>query len=147
MELFGAGMLLPLCVLLSERGVRFGVGMLVPLQDAAAGCCSRIFLRSSRRRSVARGEWLQRKDLCSQNTSSDLANVPRFKTEKVECLSLFFPPSTYHDCYLMAARARIARRPWTGPEYDEYEDLNAHHLWFRSAGLPASLVDVLLMHL
>jgi len=23
--------------------VRFGVGMLVPLQDAAAGCCCRIF--------------------------------------------------------------------------------------------------------
>ena len=43
--------------------VRFGVGMLVPMQDAAAGCCCRIFLRSSRRRSVARGEWLQRKEL------------------------------------------------------------------------------------
>ena len=37
--------------------------MLVPLQDAAAGCCCRIFLRNSRRRSVARGEWLQRKEL------------------------------------------------------------------------------------
>ena len=45
--------------------------MLVPLQDAAAGCCRRIFLRSNRRRSVGRGEWLQRKDFCSQNTSSD----------------------------------------------------------------------------
>ena len=62
-ERFGAGMLLMLCVLLSEWCVRFGVGMLVPLQDAAAGCCCRIFLRSSRRRSVARGEWLQRKEL------------------------------------------------------------------------------------
>ena len=29
----------------------------------AAGCCCRIFLRSSRRRSLARGEWLQRKEL------------------------------------------------------------------------------------
>ena len=43
--------------------VRFGVGMLVPSQDATAGCRSRIFLRSSRRRSVARGERLQRKRL------------------------------------------------------------------------------------
>ena len=37
--------------------------MLVPLQDAAAGCCCRIFRRSSRRHSVARGEWLHRKEL------------------------------------------------------------------------------------
>ena len=36
--------------------------------------------------------------------------------------------------YLMAAMARPARRPWTGPEYEECEDLNAH-LWFISAGL------------
>ena len=56
-------MLLTLCVLLSEWCVRFGVGMLVPLQDAAAGCCCQIFLRSSRGRSVARGKWLQRKGL------------------------------------------------------------------------------------
>ena len=62
-ERFGAGMLLTLCVLLSEWCVRFGVGMLVPLRDAAAGCCCQIFLRSSRGRSVARGKWLQRKEL------------------------------------------------------------------------------------
>ena len=69
---------------------------------------------------------------CKENIYAHKTQVlilqPRFKIEKVECLSLFFPPSTYHDCYLMAARARIARRPWTGPEYEEYEDLNAHHL-------------------
>ena len=35
----------------------------------------------------------------------------------------------------VAAVARPARRPWTGPEYEEYEDLNAH-LRFISAGLP-----------
>ena len=51
------------CLLLSEWCVRFGVGMLVPLQDAAAGCCCQIFLRSSRWRRVARGKWLQRKEL------------------------------------------------------------------------------------
>ena len=49
--------------------------MLVPLQDAAAGWYCRIFLRSSRRRSVARGEWLQRKEL----TSSNLPNVQSFR--------------------------------------------------------------------
>ena len=40
----------------SEWCVRFGVGMLVPLQAAtfAAGCCCRIFLRSSRRHSLWR---------------------------------------------------------------------------------------------
>ena len=27
------------CLLLSERCVRFGAGLLAPLQDAAAGCC------------------------------------------------------------------------------------------------------------
>ena len=32
MERFGAGMLLPLCMLLSEWCVRFGAGMLVPLE-------------------------------------------------------------------------------------------------------------------
>ena len=46
----GAG----LQVLQLKWRVRFGVGMLVPLQDAAAGCCCRIFLRSSRRRSALR---------------------------------------------------------------------------------------------
>ena len=111
------------------------------------------------------------KEKISQNTSSDLANVPRFRIGKFEvwfgydsgmirgmirkpvffefgklcCLSLFFPPSTYYDCYLMAAMARPARRPWTGSEYEECEDLNVH-LWFISAGLPASLLDVLLMY-
>ena len=34
----------------------------------------------------------------------------------------------------MATIARPARRPWTGPKYEEYEDLNAH-LWFISAGI------------
>ena len=68
-----------------------------------------------------------------------------FEFGKLCCLSLFFPPSTYYDCYLMAAMARPARRPWTGPEYQECEDLNVH-LWFISAGLPASLLDVLLMY-
>ena len=45
-ERFGAGMLLPLCVLLSEWCVRFGAGMVVPLESvgvllrgAGAGCC------------------------------------------------------------------------------------------------------------
>ena len=32
MERFGVGMLLPLCMLLSEWCVRFGTGMLVPLE-------------------------------------------------------------------------------------------------------------------
>ena len=166
-ERFGAGMLLTLCVLLSEWCVRFGVGMLVPLQDAAAGCCCRIFLRSSRRRSVARCEWLQRKELtkhkfwsckCTKVQNLEVwgmiqawfgvwfGNPFFFEFGKLCCLSLFFPPSTYYDCYLMAAMARPARRPWTGPECEECEDLNAH-LWFISAGLPASLPDVLLMYL
>ena len=43
MERFGAGMLLTLCVLLSELCVRFGAGVVVhvgiPLQGAGAGCC------------------------------------------------------------------------------------------------------------
>ena len=45
MELFGAGMLLPLCVLLSERCVRFGADMVVPLDCRCkvlvqgAACC------------------------------------------------------------------------------------------------------------
>ena len=34
----------------------------------------------------------------------------------------------------MAAMARPARRPWTGPEYEEYEDLNTH-LCRRPAGV------------
>ena len=29
----------------------------------------------------------------------------------------------------MAAMARPARRPWTGPEHEECEDLNAHHIY------------------
>ena len=67
------------------------------------------------------------KEKSSQNTSSDLANVPRFRIGKFEvwfgydsgmirgmirkpiffefrklcCLSLFFPPSTYYDCYFV----------------------------------------------
>ena len=129
---------------------------------AIAGC--RIFLRSSRRRSVARGEWLQRKDFSHKTQvlilqmyqGSELGSLRYdsgmirgmvrkpifFEFRKLCCLSLFFPPSTYHDCYLMAAMARPARRPWTGPEHEEYEDLNAH-LWFIPAALPASLLDVL----
>ena len=34
-----------------------------------------------------------------------------FEFRKLCCLSLSFPPSTYYDCYLMAAMARPARRP------------------------------------
>ena len=45
---------------------------------------------------------------------------------KLRCFSLFFPPSTYQDCYLMTAMAPLARRPWTGPENEEYEDLFEH---------------------
>ena len=127
------------------------------------------FLRSSRRRSVARGEWLQRKKnshktqvlILQMYQGSELGSLRYdsgmirawfvvwfgnpffFEFRKLCCLSLFFPPSTYHDCYLMAAMARPARRPWTGPEHEEYEDLNFAHLWFIPAALPASLLDVL----
>ena len=60
---------------------RFGVGMLVPLQGAAAGCCcDRIFLRNTRRRSPWRV--VAKKKMCSQNTSSVLANEPRFRIGK-----------------------------------------------------------------
>ena len=48
-------------VLQLKWSVHFRVGMLVPLQDAAAGCCGRILFRSSRRCTVVRGEWLQKK--------------------------------------------------------------------------------------
>ena len=34
----------------------------------------------------------------------------------------------------MTTIARPARRPWIGPKYEEYEDLNTH-LWFISAGI------------
>ena len=72
--------------------MRFGVGMLVPLQGAAAGCCCRVLLQgaaavgffSEAPGGVARDEWLRRRDLCSQNTSSALANEPRFKIGKFE---------------------------------------------------------------
>ena len=127
------------------------------------------FLRSSRRRSVARGEWLQRKKNLTKHKfwSCKCTKVQNWEVwgmirvwfghdswygsethffwiqEALFCLSLFFPPSTYHDCYLMAAMARPARRPWTGPEHEEYEDLNFAHLWFIPAALPASLLDVL----
>ena len=51
-------------------------------------------------------------------------NPPFFEFRKLCCLSLFSPPLTYYDCYSMAAMARPARRPWTGPEYEKCEDLN-----------------------
>ena len=114
------------------------------------------------------------KEKSSQNTSSDLANVPRFRIGKFEVWfgydsgmirgmirkPIFFLNSGSFVAWVsfshrqpttiatlsMAAMARPARRPWTGPEYEECEDLNAH-LWFISAGLPASLLDVLLMYL
>ena len=110
------------------------------------------------------------KEKSSQNTSSDLANVPRFRIGKFEVwfghdsgydsethlflnsgsfvawVSFSHRQPTTIATLSMAAMARPARRPWTGPEYEECEDLNAH-LWFISAGLPASLLDVLLMYL
>ena len=73
----------------SGARVRFGVGMLVPLQGAAAGCRCRVPLQgaaagaavvgffSEAAGDIARGQWLRRKDLCSQNTSSALANDQR----------------------------------------------------------------------
>ena len=36
-------------------------------------------------------------------------------------MSLFFSPSTYHNCY--AAMAPPARRPWAGPDYIESENM------------------------
>ena len=51
----------------------------VPLQGAAA-----VGFFSEAPGGVARGEWLRRKDLCSQNTSSSLANEPRFRIGKFE---------------------------------------------------------------
>ena len=116
-------------VLQSKWCVRIGVGMLVPSQDATAGCRSRIFLRSSRRRSVARGEWLQRKRFmltkhkfwsckCTKVQNWEVWGMVRVwfgydsgygsgthvfsEFRKLCCLSLFFPPSTYHNCYLIA---------------------------------------------
>ena len=100
------------------------------------------------------------KDKSSQNTSSDLANVPRFRIGKFEVwfgydsethlflnsgsfvawVSFSHRQPTTIATLSMAAMARPARRPWTGPEYEECEDLNAH-LWFISAGLPTSLLD------
>ena len=50
----------------------------MPLQDAAEG------FFSEAAGGLERGEWLRRKDLCSQDTSSDLANVPRFRLGKFE---------------------------------------------------------------
>ena len=57
----------------------------VPLQGAAAGCRCRVPLQgaavvgffSEAAGDIARGQWLRRKDLCSQNTSSALANDQR----------------------------------------------------------------------
>ena len=99
------------------------------MQDATAGCRSRIFLRSSRRRSVARGEWLQRKRFmltkrkfwsckCTKVQNWEVWGMIRvwfgydsgygsgthvfLEFRKLCCLSLFFPPSTYHNCYLIA---------------------------------------------
>ena len=103
----------------------------MPLQGAVVGFCSEA--AGGVVQPVANGC----KEKSSQNTSSDLANVPRFRIGKFEvwfgydsgmirgmirkpiffefrklcCLSLSFPPSTYYDCYLMAAMARPARRP------------------------------------
>ena len=48
---------------------------------------------------------------------------------------MIWKPIFLNSGSFVAAMARPARRPWTGPEYEEYEDLNAH-LRFISAGLP-----------
>ena len=168
----GAGWWCRCRVLLQGAAVKvvcgFGFGMLVPLQDAAAGCCCRIFLRSRRRRSVARGEWLQRKELtkhkfwsckCTMVQNWEVWGMirawfgvwfgnPSFLNSGsfVAWVSFSHRQRSTIATLSMAAMARPARRPWTGPEYEECEDLNAH-LWFISAGLPASLLDVLLMYL
>ena len=49
----------------------------VPLQGAAA-----VGFFSEAAGGVARGEWLRRKDLCSQNAKSALASEPRFRIGK-----------------------------------------------------------------
>ena len=105
-------------VQLLEWRVCSGTGLLVPLQGAASRCCSwsgvsalelacwchcRMPLQgaavgffSEAAGGVARGEWLRRKDLCSQNTSSDLANVPRFRIGKFE---VWFGQSLHFEDY------------------------------------------------
>ena len=88
-------------------------GMLVPLQDAAAGCCCRIFLKATGRVSPLRV--VAKKKICWQNTSSDLANVPSLRVGTFEVwigydleydsethLSLEFrKQSTQSDCYIL----------------------------------------------
>ena len=108
MERFGAGMLLPLCML-SGWCVRFGAGMLVPLEcrckvlvegvaccqsgvyslERACWCRCRVLLQGAAVKVVCALElacWCHCRMLLqgSQNTSSDLANAPRFRIGKFE---------------------------------------------------------------
>ena len=127
-------------------------GMLVPLQAAAsaAGCCCRIFLRRSRRRS--RWRVAGKKNICWSCKCIKVPDLGSLKHEpgmfrvwfgydseprccseirKLCCLSLFLVPQSAHwDCYLIAAMALPAGPP----------ACLLHHFWctFSSATLNKS---------
>ena len=122
--------------------VRFGVGMFL-----ARMLLSDFSLRSSRRRRawrvVAKKRFMlfktqvlilqvyQGSDLGSSWFGHD-SGTHFFWIHEALLLESLFPTVNLQRLLLNGCNgARPAKRPWTGPEYEEYEDLNAH-LWFIS---------------